>query len=51
MNNGYFESFTGEFRDECLNEHWSQTLPQARAVIGVWSAGHGAKTSKLLANS
>ena len=24
------------FRDECLNEHWFQTLPQARAVVAAW---------------
>lgn len=34
MQNGYIESFNGKFRDECLNEHWFQTLAQARAVIG-----------------
>jgi len=26
MQNGYIESFNGKFRDECLNEHWFQTL-------------------------
>jgi putative transposase len=26
MQNGYIESFNGRFRDECLNEHWFQTL-------------------------
>ena len=36
MQNGYIESFNGKFRDECLNEHWFETLPQARAVIAVW---------------
>ena len=36
MQNGYIESFNGKFRDECLNEHWFQTLAQARAVIGEW---------------
>lgn len=33
MQNGYVESFNGKFRDECLNEHWFETLPQARATI------------------
>jgi hypothetical protein len=32
MQNGYIESFNGKFRDECLNEHWFETLPQARAA-------------------
>ncbi len=36
MQNGYIESFNGKFRDECLNEHWFQTLPQARAEIAAW---------------
>lgn len=36
MQNGYIESFNGKFRDECLNDHWFQTLPQARAAISVW---------------
>ena len=26
MQNGYIESFNGRFRDECLNEHWFETL-------------------------
>lgn len=36
MQNGYIESFNGKFRDECLNEHWFQTLHQARAAIADW---------------
>ena len=36
MQNGYIESFNGKFRDECLNEHWFQTLPQARSEIAAW---------------
>ena len=36
MQNGYIESFNGKFRDECLNDHWFQTLPQARAAIAIW---------------
>ncbi len=36
MQNGYIESFNGKFRDECLNEHWFETLPQARAAIATW---------------
>jgi putative transposase len=36
MQNGYIESFNGKFRDECLNEHWFQTLAQARAAIATW---------------
>ena len=36
MQNGYIESFNGKFRDECLNEHWFQTLSQARSEIAIW---------------
>ncbi len=36
MQNGYIESFNGRFRDECLNEHWFQTLHQVRKEIAAW---------------
>ena len=36
MQNGYIESFNGRFRDECLNEHWFETLHQARSTIAAW---------------
>lgn len=36
MQNGYIESFNGKSRDECLNEHWFETLPQTRAAIAAW---------------
>jgi len=31
--NAYIESFNGKFRDKCLNEHWFETLVQARIEI------------------
>jgi putative transposase len=34
--NAYIESFNGKFRDECLNEQWFESLPQARAEIARW---------------
>jgi putative transposase len=34
--NGFCESFNRKFRDECLNEHWFQTLAEARARIEAW---------------
>lgn len=34
--NAYIESFNGKFRDECLNEHWFQSLTHARAIIQAW---------------
>ncbi len=36
MQKGYIESFNGKFRDECLNEHWFESLPQARSTIAAW---------------
>lgn len=36
MQNGYIESFNGKLRDECLNEHWFETLPQARTATAEW---------------
>ena len=36
MQNGSIESCNGKFRDECLNEQWFTTLPQARDVISDW---------------
>jgi putative transposase len=36
MQNGYIESFNGTFRDECLNEHWFESLTQARQAIAQW---------------
>lgn len=38
--NAYTESFNGKFRDECLNEHWFQSLKQARAEIARWRADY-----------
>lgn len=34
--NAYVESFNGKFRDECLNEHWFQSLADARSKIAAW---------------
>jgi putative transposase len=34
--NAYIESFNGKFRDECLNEHWFQSLAHARVIIQAW---------------
>ena len=36
MQNGYIESFNGKFRDELLNEHWFETLHQARSAMAAW---------------
>jgi putative transposase len=34
--NAYIESFNGQFRDECLNEHWFTSLQHARVVVETW---------------
>jgi putative transposase len=36
MQNAYVESFNGKFRDECLNEHWFDTLAEARVLVNAW---------------
>jgi hypothetical protein len=36
VQNVFIESFTGKFRDECLNEHWFLTLQEARVVVEAW---------------
>ncbi len=36
MQNAYIESFNGRLRDECLNEHWFQSLAHARSVVEEW---------------
>lgn len=34
--NAYAESFNGHFRMECLNQHWFETLTEAKEVIEAW---------------
>ena len=36
VQNAYIESFNAKFRDECLNDHYFNTLAHARAVITDW---------------
>jgi len=36
VQNCYVESFNGRFRDECLNEHWFTSMPDARSIIAAW---------------
>lgn len=35
MQNGYIESFNGKFRDEHLNEHWFDSLDEARRSAAI----------------
>ena len=36
MRNAYIGSFNGEFRDECLSQHWFISLEGARSVGEEW---------------
>jgi putative transposase len=36
MQNGYIESFNGKFRAECLDQHWSRNLSEAKEIIEDW---------------
>ena len=36
VQNAFVESFNGRLRDECLNQHWFQSLGHARAEIAAW---------------
>jgi putative transposase len=34
--NAFIESFNGTFRDDCLNQHWFNSLEEARLLINHW---------------
>ena len=36
VQNAFIESFNGRLRDECLNEHWFLSLPDARRIVEDW---------------
>ena len=36
IQNPFAESLIGKFRDECLNENWFGSLPEARRLIETW---------------
>lgn len=36
MQNGFVESFNGRMRDEFLNEHFFDSLRQARNLVAAW---------------
>lgn len=36
VQNAYIESFNGRFRQECLNQHWFISIPDARRIIESW---------------
>ena len=52
IENAYVESFNGNFRDECLNEHWFVSLADAKTEIERWRvdsipSGRTAHSTKL----
>lgn len=36
MQNAFIESFNGTFRDDCLNQHWFNSIQEARLLINHW---------------
>lgn len=36
MQNAFIESFNGTFRDDCLNQHWFNSIAEARLLIEHW---------------
>jgi putative transposase len=36
MQNAFVESFNGKFRDECLNEHYFESMEDVREKVGAW---------------
>lgn len=36
VENAFIESFNGRLRDECLDQHWFESLAEAQAVIEAW---------------
>jgi transposase InsO family protein len=34
--NAFIEAFNGRLRQECLNQHWFLSLPDARSKIEAW---------------
>lgn len=38
--NPFVESAGGHFRDQCLNQHWSRSLKEARTTIESWRVAY-----------
>jgi putative transposase len=36
VENGTIESFNGRLRDECLSQHWFESLAEARDILQAW---------------
>jgi len=50
MQNGYIESFNGKLRAECLNQHWFQSLSEAREIIEDWRLEYRVRPHSFLDN-
>ncbi len=42
IQNAFIESFNGQLRDECLNEHWFMSLPAAQRIVATWRDDYNA---------
>ncbi len=40
IQNAFVESFNGRFRDECLNQYWFTSLPDANEIIAAWKVDY-----------
>lgn len=40
VDNTFIEAFNGRLRDECLNQSWFLSLPDARRTIAAWREGY-----------
>ena len=48
--NAFSESFNGKLSDECLNEHWFESLADARAKIEAWRIDNTVRPHSSLGN-
>jgi len=44
--NACVESFNGQLRDECQNEHWFTSLANARSLIEAWRRDYNEQRPK-----
>jgi len=44
--NAYVKSFSGRFRDECLNDEWFTSMLHAKAVCRAWTPEYNEEKPK-----
>ena len=44
--NAYVESFNGRLRDDCVDEHWLTSLPQAQVIVEAWRREYNERRPK-----